>query len=262
MTNQLSPEPASSLREQVLTKAILTFLTLLAWLVTIFQIQTMNGSMAMSESMAVSTSMSSSDSNFVVFLLMWLPMMVAMMFPSAAPMILSFNRLVQQQKAQNQALGLIGVFVVGYMMSWTVFGVIAELAMLTIQASRQLTSLVPVSLILIPLVAGFYQFTPLKTAFLSHHQTPIDGMNPSWSQGIRGAFSMGIHHGNYCIGSCWGLMLVLLGLGVMNLVAMVLITVIIFVERSARWGLPVSHIVGVGLIGFGIWTAVRPALML
>jgi len=260
VTNQLPHERASTLGEQVLTKSILTFLTLLAWLVTIFQLQTMNGSMAMSESMVTPSSISSRGSAFVIFLLMWLPMMVAMMFPSATPMVLSFNRLVQQQKAQGQVLGLTGVFVISYMIPWIIFGIIAELAMLTVQASSQLSSFHLASLIAIPLIAGFYQFTPLKTAFLSHHQTPIDCMSRPWSKGFGGAFSLGIHHGNYCIGSCWGLMLVLLAFGVMKLVAMVLITVIIFAERSAHKGFPVRHKVGVGLMGLGIWTAVQSAL--
>lgn len=68
---------------------------------------------------------------------------------------------------------------------------------------------------------------------------------------------MGIQHGSYCLGSWWGLMLVLLALDAMNWTAMGLVTAIIFAERMFHWQFPVRQINGLGLIGFGVWTTVR-----
>ena len=232
----------------------LGFVTLLAWLITVYQVR------MMTEMGAASSSMGDSRATLVAFLLMWIVMIVAMMFPSAAPTILSFNRLVRQPTDRAQVLGLTGAFVMGYMIPWTIFGLFAYLAMLIGKVSSQLTSFQQVSIIAIPLIAGLYQFTPLKKAFLGHHQTRTDFMTYQGCKRFREAFSMGIHHGNHCIGTCWGLMLVLLAFDVMNLVTMVLFTIIIFVERMTYWGFPVRHLVGVGLMGLGIWTAVQLAL--
>lgn len=232
------------------------FLTLLTWLVTI---QTMTGLMPMGEMVMTPSWMDGSGFAFISFLLMWLVMMVAMMLPSAAPMILSFDHVAKQQESRDQALIPTGVFVAGYVAAWTLFGVISYIIILVVQTTSEFIDLQSVKGIAI-LLAGLYQFSPLKTACLRHLQAPIDFIEYSWREGIGGAFELGMHYGRHCVICCWGLMVVLFILGLMNLVVMSVLTVVILVEKSTRGGVFISRLVGAGLIVFGFWSAVSPDL--
>ncbi len=244
-------------REQLITGGILAVSTLLAWLMTVLMGKP--GGMTGVESMGSSDSMNESWLTLVVFLLMWLSMMVAMMFPSAAPMILLFNRLVRQRKSQGQVFVPTWVFVAGYLAIWTAFGVIAYLAIWVVQSESTrvsdggLLQLIRTGQGLLLILAGLYQFSPLKTACLRHCQSPLGFIAQHWREGIAGAFRMGLYHGTYCLGCCWGLMLVLFAVGLMNLVAMGLLTLIIFIEKVSRHGGFIGRIVGAGLIGLGIY---------
>jgi predicted metal-binding membrane protein len=244
-------------REQFITGGILAISTLLAWLIAV--------SMKMPDGITRIGSAGSPDSmsgnwlTFVAFLFMWVSMMIAMMFPSAAPMILLFNRLVQQRKAQGQAFVPTWIFVAGYLAIWTAFGVVAYLVIWIVQSGSTrisdgyLLQPIRVGQGILLVLAGLYQFSPLKTVCLRHCQSPLGFIARHWREGIAGAFRMGLYHGAYCLGCCWGLMLVLFAVGLMNLAAMGLLTLIIFLEKVSRYGMVLGRIVGVGLVGLGVY---------
>ncbi|HWP48170.1 MAG TPA: DUF2182 domain-containing protein [Candidatus Limnocylindrales bacterium] len=244
-------------REQLITGGVLAISTLLAWLITVSM--KMPGGITMIGSAGSPDSMSRNWPTFVAFLFMWLSMMVAMMFPSAAPMILLFSRLVRQRKSQGQAFVPTWVFVAGYLVIWTAFGVIAYFVIWIVQSGSTrisdgyLLQPIRVGQGILLILAGLYQFSPLKTACLRHCQSPLGFIAQHWREGIAGALRMGLYHGAYCLGCCWGLMLVLFAVGLMNLTAMGLLTLIIFIEKVSRYGMILGRIVGVGLVGLGVY---------
>jgi predicted metal-binding membrane protein len=106
--------------------------------------------------------------------------------------------------------------------------------------------------------AGLYQLTPLKDVCLRHCRSPIHFLAHGWRDGARGAFRMGFTHGLYCVGCCWGLMLVLFSLGVMSLVWMAAIAGVIFAEKVLPWGERLTTVIGVAFVVLGLWIMVAP----
>ena len=201
--------------------------------------------------------MSSGENPFVMFLLLWFPMILVMMVPLAAPVIVRLYSLVRQQTNQRIALIRSGVFVAGYLLPWMMFGVVADLVLWAVSFNDQWVRYQQESVVAVSLIAGIYQFTPFKTTCLSCHQSKFCIQSFGQNIGVKEAFSMGLQYGSYCLGSCWGLMLVLLVLDAMSWVIMGLVTAIILAERIFHWKLPIRQITGLGLVGFGIWTTVR-----
>src|SRR6266481_1019082 len=141
---------------------------------------------------------------------MWAVMMVAMMVPSATPMLLAFATITRSRSAQGRAFVPLWVFLAGYLVLWTAFSLAATLAQwglhslalispMTVGTSPWLGSLLLIA-------AGIYQWTPLKQACLRHCQTPLQFLLTCWQDGTAGAFLMGLRHGTYCLGCCWLLM--------------------------------------------------------
>ena len=189
-----------------------------------------------------------------LFLGMWVTMMVAMMFPSVAPMVVIYSRF---SAIRNQSKGATAVFVGGYLLAWTVVGLLAFGVYLG--SSVLMGTLSPRESAVVGggalLLAGAYQLTRYKTVCLRHCRTPLDFML-HWRGGRRGGLQMGLHHGLFCLGCCWGLMLVLLTLGVMNLVWMALVAAVIFIEKVLPFGWATAKVVGIVLLGVGISLAV------
>lgn len=200
-----------------------------------------------------------------LFLVAWLVMMVAMMFPTAAPMILMFARVRAGKQRRNQAVVSTWVFVAGYLTLWTAFGVpVYALAVVTERVVSQVglssLELARIGGVLIVL-AGVYQLSPLKNACLAHCRSPLHFVLTQWRDGIAGALEMGAKHGMYCVGCCWLLFLILLPLGLMNVGLMVLITLLIFAEKS----LPISRYArvaaAVALVGYGALVLLDPRVL-
>ena len=108
------------------------------------------------------------------------------------------------------------------------------------------------------LAAGVYQFTPLKETCLRQCRSPLDFLMQRWRPGALGAFRLGVEHGAYCAGCCWGLMAVLVVAGAMSLPWVALLTLVIFAEKllpASRWTV---RLVGGVLVGLGIMVALRP----
>ncbi len=151
------------------------------------------------------------------------------------------------------------------MVIWVLFGVLAYVLAAKIEDSaRDLPWIIETAsrisgLILI--LAGLYQFSPLKRRCLSKCRTPLDFILSSSREGNGGAFRMGIEHGVYCFGCCWLLFIILFPLGVMNVAVMTVITLLIFAEKVLASGLRAAQIAAVALIVFGILVIFVPGLL-
>jgi predicted metal-binding membrane protein len=189
-------------------------------------------------------------------LVMWSVMMVAMMLPSAAPVILLVLAMLRR-RSEARALPSALLFVAGYLLAWTAFSAIA--AALQFQLHR--SAIMAMDMRLHPglasaavlLLAGLFQFTPLKRACLRHCRSPLDALARYWREGTVGALLAGLRHGSYCVGCCWMLMLVLLVVGVMNLVWVAALAAVVLLEKVMPRGLLIGRLAGIGLLAWGGW---------
>ena len=110
------------------------------------------------------------------------------------------------------------------------------------------------------LLAGAYQLTPWKRACLAHCRSPAEFITRHWKPGVNGAFAMGCHHGLYCLGCCWALMLLLFVGGVMNLWWIAALTIFVLLEKLAAFGARGGWASGLILCALGGWVLVRASL--
>lgn len=198
-----------------------------------------------------------------LFMAMWLTMMVAMMFPTIAPMVLA-HRAVVRKRGEG---GLPTVaFVAGYLLVWTAIGLLPLAALL---GFRGLTAGVADSLPLrvaagaVLVGAGLYQFTPWKRICLHHCRSPLAFiMTHDFGSGSPGAVRAGMAHGAFCLGCCWALMAVLVVVGLMNLVWMAAIALVFFLEKNWRHGRALLLVVGPVLVVLGVAIVLQPALLM
>jgi predicted metal-binding membrane protein len=190
-----------------------------------------------------------------LFLTIWVVMMAGMMFPTAAPMILTFHKVQASRRLRGEAFVATWVFVAAYMVVWALSGVAAYAGALAAEAIAARAALSSVTAARIGgavlVVAGLYQLTPLKDACLSKCRTPISFIMTSWRNGTVGAVRMGLLHGGYCLGCCWLLFVTLFPLGIMNTGAMVAITFLVFAEKTMPWGRLVVCVAAAVLVGYG-----------
>jgi predicted metal-binding membrane protein len=200
-----------------------------------------------------------------LFLAVWVVMMVAMMFPTAAPMILTFHRVQAVKQERGGPFVPTWIFVAGYMVVWSAAGIVAYAAAVAgewvaIEAGLSPAATARIGAVLL-ILAGIYQLTPLKRVCLAHCQTPAGFIVSSWRDGAAGALQMGLLHGLYCLGCCWLLFVILFPLGMMNIAAMALITVLIFAEKTIPGGQRFAQAAAVLLIAYGIAVLVEPAIL-
>ena len=196
----------------------------------------------------------------VLFLLMWQAMMVAMMLPSAWPMLELYGRVARHTGQRRPMVHTI-VAGAGYFAVWGVFGAIAfamglqlsRVAMASLRLSRAIPAAAGVALML----AGFWQLSSLKQACLKHCREPLLFLSHAYKPGMRGAFRVGLHHGAFCAACCWALMLIQMVLGVMNLTVMIVVATMIAAEKLWKRGPVLARIVGVSSIAAGIFFLVR-----
>ncbi len=190
-----------------------------------------------------------------LFLLAWVAMMIAMMFPTAAPMIVMFGTVAAGKQQRVQPFVPIWVFVSAYLTVWIGFGVAAYAAAAALETlAMQSTWLMGNAARLggaVLLLGGVYQLSPLKSLCLTKCRSPLSFLLTSWRDGYGGAFVMGLKHGAYCLGCCWLLFAILFPLGVMNIAAMVFLTLLIFAEKSLPWGSSIAKVAGVALVAYG-----------
>jgi predicted metal-binding membrane protein len=178
----------------------------------------------------------------LLIFLMWWVMMIAMMVPSAAPMVLIHAAVGRRQKEAGAPLAATALFVLGYLAAWAAFSLAATLLQWGLEATGFITGMMrlasPQIAAAVLIAAGLYQLTPLKQACLKHCQHPITFITHHWRPGGAGAFLMGLDHGRYCLGCCWFLMALLFVGGIMNLVWIAGIALFVAVEKFSagrRW---------------------------
>jgi len=196
------------------------------------------------------------------FLGVWVTMMAAMMLPSVAPMALLFARVSGERRRRGTSFVPTWVFLCGYLAAWTGYGLVAyglfrlvsaaNLHALDWQAHGPLIAGGAIA------AAGIYQLTPLKRVCLRHCRSPLHFVLGGWREGRRGALRMGLEHGGYCVGCCWGLMLILFALGVMSIVWMLLVAGLIFAEKVLPFGHRLTPFFALAFVAAGIWVAAAP----
>jgi len=195
--------------------------------------------------------------DYWLMFVMWSVMMIAMMTPSAAPMILTYTKISQRRQIASKPLLETAVFYLGYLIIWTVFSAVATWIQGLLHAASLLSPMMEISspilggLILI--ATGIFQFTPFKQSCLSHCRTPMGYFMTEWREGQWGALVMGIRHGAFCVGCCWLLMALLFVSGVMNLFWMGVITAYVLAEKVIPGGQKVSWAIGAVMLFWGIW---------
>jgi predicted metal-binding membrane protein len=164
-----------------------------------------------------------------------------MMFPSIAPMIVMYARIEDGKRQQGESTesGATAVFVAGYLLTWTAAGLVGYAI---IEGGRALDlgflawdSGGPYVAGAVIVAAAIYQLTPLKDVCLRHCRSPMMFLLTRWRPGRAGALRMGIEHGGWCVGCCWGLMAALFALGVMSVGWMVFVAALIATEKLLPW---------------------------
>jgi predicted metal-binding membrane protein len=202
-----------------------------------------------------------STATLLPLFLMWAEMMVAMMIPSAAPMILTFAMVQRKRREQERPFVPTGIFLVGYLLVWTGFSAVAAIGQWILHAEALLSPMmVSTSPILggaLLIIAGVFQWTPLKDACITHCRSPLNFLMADWREGRMGALLMGLKHGAYCTGCCWFLMALLFVAGVMNLWWIAVIALFVLVEKIAPRGLFADKAGGILLAAWGTWMILR-----
>jgi predicted metal-binding membrane protein len=192
---------------------------------------------------------------------MWSVMMVAMMTPAAAPMILVFATIHRRRLAAGRPAVPTAIFVLGYLVIWTMFSVVAALAQTGLHAAALLSPAMAATSPLLSggllVAAGVFQWTPLKHACLTTCRSPMSFLMTGWREGRGGALVMGLRHGLYCLGCCWALMALLFVAGVMNLLWVAAIAAVVLVEKVVPRGDLIGRLAGLGLIAAGALLVVR-----
>ncbi|MGC2413914.1 MAG: DUF2182 domain-containing protein, partial [Stellaceae bacterium] len=192
----------------------------------------------------------------VVFLI-WAVMMVAMMLPSAAPVTLLVASVARKRREAGAAPGLsTAPFVFGYLAVWFAFAAVATLLQWQLDAAEQLSEAMALGSTLaaggVLILAGIYQWTPLKQACLRHCRSPLDFILHHWRDGALGAFVSGARHGAFCFGCCWMLMVLLFVGGIMNLAWIAGIALIVLIEKTLPWGGWMGRVTGAVLVVWGV----------
>jgi predicted metal-binding membrane protein len=191
----------------------------------------------------------------VLIALMWSAMALAMMLPSAGPMILTYAEIADTASGKGEKVVTPFALAAGYAAIWLAFAAGAALLQVAMMragviddamapAARGLSAVLFV-------LAGIYQFSPLKQACLRACQRPFPFFFANWKTTGTGVFALGLRQGLHCLGCCWAMMLLMFAVGVMNILWMAALAVVMTVEKmSSRRR--VSRIVGVTLIGTGL----------
>jgi predicted metal-binding membrane protein len=253
----LSEVPENVLRrDRAIVLGGLALITALSW-AYVLSLTSDIQNMEMGAEMAMPRMQAWGVADFTLTFGMWAVMMVAMMTPSAAPMILMFAQVNRRRWEQQVSYVPTSVFLAGYLVVWAAFSVLATTAQWGLHTVSLLSPVMaltsPVLGGVLLVAAGIYQWTPLKHTCLSKCRSPLGFVLHEWREGRWGALLMGLKHGGYCTGCCWSLMALLLVAGVMNLLWIAAIAGFILLEKVAPGGDRLSRVAGVVLAGWGVW---------
>ncbi len=247
----MSPVTALPRRERLVLIVGMLGVASLAWLYLFYDARRMNVSCACAGT--------TPDAILPLFL-MWSVMMIAMMLPSALPMVLTFAGLSRTRRQHGRPYVPVIIFVSGYIAVWFVFSAAAAVAQWLLHRRALLSPDMASSSALLAgfllLVAGVFQFTPLKRACLTRCRGPMEWIMTRWREGWAGAFRMGIEHGLFCTGCCWALMTLLFILGVMNLFWVAGLTLLVCIEKLLPRPAVIIPAIGGALILWGAYALI------
>jgi len=197
---------------------------------------------------------------WAVTVAMWWAMMVAMMTPSATPLVLLHSSVLRRQSSSahgNSGLSL--VLLLGYLLAWLAFAVVAASLQELLQPAGLLSEMMLWSRsawfsAAVLAAAGTYQLSPLKRTCLSRCRGPASFLTQHWRAGWAGALGLGARHGAYCVGCCWLLMLLLFVGGVMNLLWIAALSVLVSLEKLSTHGESISRMAGGMLLVWALAT--------
>jgi predicted metal-binding membrane protein len=243
-------------RATVTTVAVLLALAGLAWWRTVGQSHSMP---AMVQGFAHVGVAMPFDMTVPVFMAMWTTMMIAMMFPTVAPIVL-MHRLVMRRRGEGLAPTL--AFGTSYLIVWSLVGLVPLAVLIGFRQVAHDSAWLARAGGLVLLLAGAYQFSRWKATCLRACRTPLSFlMTHDFGGGLAGAVRVGLSHGLYCLGCCWALMAVLFTVGLMNLAWMAGIAVVFLAEKNWRHGVGLTRIIGVATVLFGIAVLIHPSLL-
>ena len=195
--------------------------------------------------------------SFGGFVVVWALMMVAMMLPTVAPFAALYTRTVTGHRVRR-----IGALAGGYLLVWTLAAVPAyALSWLAGELAGSRPTAARVAAVGVFAACGVYQLTPIKERCLARCRSPL-GFLFAYS-GRPGRFRdlrVGVSHGGFCLACCWALMVVLIAVGLMNPLAMVVLSAVVLAEKTWRWGRPLSLAVGVLALALAVGVGFRPGL--
>jgi predicted metal-binding membrane protein len=195
------------------------------------------------------------------FLGVWLVMVGAMMLPTVVPLVRLFVPV--SGRAPRPAVARAG-FLAGYLAIWTAFAGVALLGDAGVHALVDQWAWLAARPELVLggalVLAGAFQFSPLKNACLTACRNPVGFLWQHYRRGPAGAWRLGLRHGLSCLGCCWALMLLMFATGVGSLVWMLALTAVMVIEKTSRWGARLVAPVGVALLVAGIAVSV-PAVL-
>jgi predicted metal-binding membrane protein len=198
----------------------------------------------------------------ILYLLGWILMTAAMMLPTALPLLEIFRRLILRRPGRWP---LMTAVILGYLGVWLVFGIAAHSADWVLHQLVERTPWLEANGWIIGagilLLAGGFQFTRLKYRCLEKCRAPLSFVMEHWRGGHekRNALLLGIHHGIFCVGCCWALMLLMFAVGIGNVGWMLALGAVMAVEKNMPWGRKLSAPVGVALLGCGVLIFLRNA---
>jgi predicted metal-binding membrane protein len=250
--------PSAPTRDRAIALASLTIIAALGWSYLIALHRNMATDHAAMDGMVMMPTFEPWGAGEVLTgFVMWAAMMVAMMTPSAAPLVLVYGGTARGFLGRRLSL------IAGYLLVWTAFSALAALAQGALHNARLLVAGGQVGPLLasgVLMLAGAWQLTPLKQGCLVRCRSPVDFLVTYWREGRRGAFAMGVRHGVVCLGCCWALMLVLFAAGVMNLLWVALLAGWVLVEKVLPAGPRLARIGGAALLLLGAWDLVAALL--
>ena len=194
----------------------------------------------------------------------WLLMTAAMMLPTALPLFEIFRRMTAARADRARLLALV---ILGYLAVWSGFGLIAHLADQAVRALALTSPWLTFNGWLLGAaalaLAGLFQFSPLKYRYLDQCRTPLAFVVRHWrgESAAREAFMLGAHHGLYCVGCCWALMLLMFVVGTGSVGWMLLLGTVMAAEKNLPRGCRLSAPLGIALLAWSGWIVVEVGLL-
>jgi len=194
-----------------------------------------------------------SDLALLLFVVGWTLMTVAMMLPTSLPVLTAFHTIAGRRGDRSLLMVLV---ITGYLFVWTLFGIVVYFGNVLLQWLARSPWLIEHSWAIAPtllILAGLFQFTPLKYRCLDKCRSPLSFVIGHW-QGRHErwqALRLGVDHGVFCVGCCWALMLLMFVVGVGSLVWMMILAIVMGIEKNATWGRRLSAPLGVALLASG-----------